>query len=296
MSEHDTELGLVQSSGQNIESRIEALLDISRNEEAEKLAREALASEPEDAYLLFLLARAQLDQSSYNECEETLYACLAADPEFSWAYYLLSVIHNHEKRFNAEIECAEKAASMQPHEPHFIKRLAEAYLTSGEVKRAKEVLQQLLETDPDSKEAHQLMGDIDFRLTNYAAAEIHYREALTFDPENIELLNDLARSLYGQKGKHQEALDMWFNMVQLDPTNEVLVGNLVSVIKDWKDQKSTSGNGKNKLSDLPQALQYFYDDHQKRQSFMQTWGYIVWPIVWVAALAVVSYLFSLAEK
>ena len=296
MSEYEAELGLVQTLEQNIESRIEALLDLSRYEEAERLSREALASEPEDAYLLFLLARAQLEQSAYDACEETLHACLAADPEFAWAYYLLSLIHHYEKRFNSEIQCAEKAVSMQPHESSFIKRLAEAYLTSGEVKRAKEALQQLLKAEPDSKEAHQLMGDIEFRLTNYESAEESYRQALTFDPENIELLNDLARSLYGQKGKHQQALDMWFNMVQLDPTNEVLVENLIAVVKDWQDQRSTSGNGRNKLSDLPEALQYFYDDHQKRQSFVQKWGHIFWPVVWIAVLGAVSFLFSLAEK
>ncbi|TQV76448.1 tetratricopeptide repeat protein [Aliikangiella marina] len=296
MSEHEADLGLGQTLERNIESRIEALIDISRYEDAEKLSREALASEPEDAYLLFLLARAQFGQSAYDQCEATLHACLAADPEFSWAYYLLSLLHHIEKRFNSEIQCAEKAASMAPQEPTFIQRLAEAYLTSGEVKQAKAVLQQLLEIEPDSKAAHQLMGDIDFRLTNYAAAETHYRQALTFDPENIELLNDLARSLYGQKGKHQEALDMWFNMVQLDPTNPVLTDNLISSIKDWQGEKSASGKGKNQLSDLPQALQYFYEDHQKRQSFMQKWGYIVWPVIWIVVLAGVSFLFSLAEK
>ncbi len=277
-------------------ARINALFDVNRYQEAEKLIREQLSNEPEDAYWLFQLARAQIGQDNLTAAEETLFNSLSCDPEYAWSYYLLSTVSHQLHNFTQELKCAKKAAEMNPEEASFLQRLAEAHIQNGEVKSARLTLEQVVKLEPDSEESFRLLGDIEFELNNFPAAEEAYRQALKFNPEDISLLNDLARSLMSQKKKLRESIDVLYNIVQLDPTNRIISKNLYVAIREWIDKNSFKGKGKKALDELPENLQYFFKDYKERSSIFEAWGKFAWSFVWIGALIGVTYLFSLVDK
>jgi len=292
VSDLDCELDVTEGFTNDNQARVDALFDVNRYQEAEKLIREQLSIEPEDAYWLYYLARVQLVQDKPKDAENSLFNSLRCDPSYSWGYFLLSCVSHELRNFVQELKCAKKCVELDPEEPAFLQRLAEAHIQNGEVKHSRLVLQQLLKIDPDSETTFQMLGDIEFELGNFLAAEEAYRGALKFDPENIEILNDLARCLMSQKKKLREAIDVLYNLVQLVPANKTISKNLYLAIRDWVDKNSFKGKGKKSFVELPESLQYFYNDYKGRTSIFEAWGNFTWVFVWIAALAVMTFFFE----
>ena len=277
----------------SIIDKIETLLNINRYEEAEAHCYQALAEEPEDVYIHCLLARTQLYLNKPKDSELTLKQAIQCDPDYPWTYYLLSKVNHELLKFTLELSYAEKAAQLDPEEVTFLIRLTEAQLQNGDIKQAKATIQQVIKLDPDSVVGLWLLGDVELQLANYSSSEKYYREALKFDPENIGLLSDLATSLSAQKNKLRESIDILFNIVQLDPTNKSISKNLYSVIQDWLDKNSFKGKGKQALSDLPEPLQYFYQDYKSRSSIFEAYGRFGWTFIWIGLFAAMFAVFSL---
>jgi len=287
-----SELEFVSEVSNSEQTRIDALFDIKRFQHAEELIRKQLSLEPEDAFWLYYLARAQFAQDNSQGAADSLVSSLHSDSDYSWSYYLLSFVNHNLLNFSQELECAKKCAELEPEETIFLQRLAEAQIQSGEIKNAKTTLQQVLKLEPDSEEAFQLLGDIEFELGNFLAAETAYRQALKFSPEDVQILNDLARSLISQKNKYREGIDVFYNIVQLDPLNEVITQNLHLAIREWLDNKSFKGKRKEALKSLPEPLQYFYKDYKSRASIFEAWGSIAWATFWIVVLAALTLVFS----
>lgn len=70
---------------------------------------------------------------------------------------------------------AEKARTLQLVETNI--QLAASYLQQGQTEVARERLEKALVADPDSSQAHNMMGLLQWRLQDYAAAEYHFRKA-----------------------------------------------------------------------------------------------------------------------
>lgn len=281
------------SEGDNGLQKVELLFDLKRYPEAEQAIRQHLIDDPEDVFLLYSLARAEYLQDKFKEAETSLFNCLVNDPNYGWGYYLLSHVNHQLLNFDHELKHALKSVELEPDEPVFLERLSQAYLQSGEVHRAKIILEEVIKIEPDASRHYEMLGDISFQLGDYSSAENAYRDALKFDPEDTALLNDLARSLLEQRGKTREAIDVFYNIIQLEPTNSLAAKNLFISINTWLDNNSFKGRWIKAKKELPESLQYFYDDYKKRTSIFEAWGKFVWTFIWIVVLGGLTWFFSL---
>ena len=72
--------------------------------------------------------------------------------------------------------------------------------------------------------------------------------------------------------------------------------NLHVVIREWISKNSFKGKSKKALEELPETLQYFYNDYKGRSSVFDAWGNYSWTLLWIGVLGMVTYLFSLVER
>ena len=281
-----------EQSATSVSSRLDALLDLKRYQEAEQLVRQQLATAPDDAWLLCQLARTQYAQEQYVEAETTLHAAISQAPDAAVNYYLLSLVSHQRRHFTQELDYARKAVELEPEQVDYLEGLVYAYLQNGQAQQAREVQQQVVKLAPDSESAFALLGRIEWDLNNYADAEAAYQKALAFNPEDISLLAGYAGSLSGQKKKLRQAIDVYYNIIQLDPTNADAAKALYQAIQAWVDNNSFKGQGGKALAELPESLQHFYRDYQKRSSIFVAWGRFTWIIVWLGAFIGLIALFS----
>src|SRR5215472_10935539 len=85
--------------------------------------------------------------------------------------------------------------------------LAQAQLdaASGRNQQARDEAAHVLQLDPHNAAALRLLGDVEYRLQHYAAAERAYDTLLATDPKNRELHNRLG-GVYAAEGRVDEAI------------------------------------------------------------------------------------------
>ncbi len=94
-------------------------------------------------------------------------------------------------------------------------QLAANYLQRGQLEFAKEKLEKALSIDPDDVSANNTMALLQWRLRDHAAAEKHFRRAVTLEKNNGEAQNNYGVFLC-ERGRVEEAVK-WFKRAIDDP-------------------------------------------------------------------------------
>jgi len=98
-------------------------------------------------------------------------------------------------------------------------RLADAYLSLGEVDRAIEVCQKGIEVHPDYISGHVVMGKSYLAAGEYDKARGEFEKVLELDSQNLVALENLAK-VCGNMGDREGALEFYMKLLRLDPLNQ----------------------------------------------------------------------------
>ncbi|MCB0832515.1 MAG: tetratricopeptide repeat protein [Bacteroidetes bacterium] len=93
--------------------------------------------------------------------------------------------------FDTAIGLCEKGLENHPHYDTASLVLAKAYYLSGNKPRAKQVLEDFLQSHPSSLPAHKMLGDLALDEDDVIGTVNHYRIALRFDPINRQIIQTL---------------------------------------------------------------------------------------------------------
>ena len=154
------------------------------------------------------------------------------------AYHLYSMAVQSllDRDYAEAINLLEEALQREP-APDLLLETAQLYFSLNNADRATELIDYLLETDPEHAEAHKLLGDIHLRRAEeepgsdslLTRAIQEYRAALASDPTNRETSRLLAE-LYYQTGRLEEAaevLDRFAASLNLDTRQALLHGKIL---------------------------------------------------------------------
>lgn len=94
-------------------------------------------------------------------------------------------------------------------------QLANGYLQRGRVEIARENLEKALALEPDDPDANNMMGVLQWRLKEHAAAERHFKRAVRGDRKNAEAQNNYGAFLC-ERGRVEEA-ETWFRRASENP-------------------------------------------------------------------------------
>ena len=279
----------------HIAAQVESLLEVKRFDDAIKEALKGLASFPDSFYLHSLLLRAHLDNSHFQEAGRVAEALIRQAPDQAYAYFLGSIAMHHCKRFTSELQMAETSCSLEPENPTYLYRLAEAQLQNGLIKKARATCEQVVKLQPDDAESHELTGRIDLELDQYPSAERHFRAALAIEPDDIGTLNNLAIALSAQK-KYRDAIDILFTALKNQPDNTNLQHNCFEFIKIYLDNNTLSGKRDNALNQLPTPIKMFYLDYKKRVHPLRKYSHYTMYLFWALFLLVLAGVMQWASK
>ncbi|MYA31207.1 MAG: tetratricopeptide repeat protein [Gammaproteobacteria bacterium] len=86
--------------------------------------------------------------------------------------------------------------------------LGAAYLAQGRLELARDKLLRATRQDPDSSEAHRVLGMAYERLEDQERAGLHYRHAVRLAPRDVEALNSLGVFQCRRAGMPREGLKL----------------------------------------------------------------------------------------
>lgn len=184
-----------------------------RYETAEEVFKEALAerrSNPERAYLLGMLARTQVARGNVAESIQSIEEALRLEPGDKSLMFDEAVIYSQSRQWDQAIARFEKLRDMFPDEK-IVQRLCQfslsnIYVQKGELRKGEEILEKIMEVDPDDNQVNNDLGYLwADQGKNLDRAEKMIRKAVAAEPDNGAYLDSLGWVLF-KLGKYEEAI------------------------------------------------------------------------------------------
>lgn len=195
------------------------LLEQRRYAEASKYFREALASDPNDARLLFQLALCELSLQKPKEALELVERSIGAEPEQSGGHALRAYILVELRRPKEALESVAEALRLDPDSDFAFTARAAAYLSQNEWAKAEEAARAALALNPENDTAaNQLSHSL--RLQNRLDESAEQSEyMLTQDPDNADN-HTTAGWVALQRGDHRKAEEHFLEALRIDASSE----------------------------------------------------------------------------
>ena len=147
--------------------RVQTLLGAGRPNDAASAARSQLASRPDDAVFLNLLAEAQIDSNELDAASATIQKALKAEPENAGANHLhaLLALRSHPPDADIAIKDLVVVVDRDPGNVSSANTLADAYLMKGDFDDAAHALEAVLRVAPENKDIRLKLVDLYSKLT-----------------------------------------------------------------------------------------------------------------------------------
>ncbi len=130
------------------------------------------------------------------------------------------------------LEIARRAELQKPGDPYVLEALAEAQLACGKTSQAGETASRLIQLIPEAAPAYDLRGRVDLKRRRFVDAEAFFRHALSLDPDNASLINNLGVALREQNRK-PEARAAFEAAWRANPTSPKAKKNLFSATQAY---------------------------------------------------------------
>jgi tetratricopeptide (TPR) repeat protein len=187
--------------------------------DAKAYYRQGLAVEPDNAALLFNLARVYDQNGERDAAIEQYRKTLAADSSFTYAYNNLALLLE-EKRDYSEAEKAYKMALKKDRQYNLARlNLGNLYANWGEYEDAQKVFLEAQTLEPENAWVYYYEGNLYLRMANYDKAVTAYNKSATLNPKNATTYYLLAVSLSKLK-RMDDALQASLHYMQLEPEGQ----------------------------------------------------------------------------
>ncbi|MEJ5360218.1 MAG: tetratricopeptide repeat protein [Desulfobacterales bacterium] len=157
------------------------------------LLREAIAAEPDSAFLRRELATLHLQNKEEGQALAVLEELRLRHPEDAAGLILQAGILQSQKKTAEALELYEAVLRLDPKQEQVHAAAANLHLERGDLDGAERVLQRMVELFPESYTGHFLLGRLHLARGKPAAAAAAFRRSAQVDPESTEPLFELLK-------------------------------------------------------------------------------------------------------
>ena len=152
----------------------------------------ALKVDGQDIEALIVRASIRSDRNEAAGALEDINKVLEVQPNLIRGLWIRSLIQASQKNYDEATKDLRLLADNSPENPTFKLQLAAVLNASKQPRKAIEMYDQLLRVDPENASALRGRGDAYLSLGDHKNAIKDYSEALSFEPEDDGILNNLA--------------------------------------------------------------------------------------------------------
>jgi tetratricopeptide (TPR) repeat protein len=224
-------------------TRLDLLLGLRRFREAEKLARECLAAEPDCSGWHSQLARALAGRGRTEEALETARTAAGLAPENPWTLSILAWLLNQAGRPGEALEVLRTVLRLDPHYSWGHELLAIAYEQLGRGKERLMAARKAVELAPEDESPWVQFGWALYANKQYGEALQAADTGLRLHPDSAPLHNLRGSCLMAQGEATRRprrfrvfrmAHDSLLEAVRLDPGEPAYARNLLANTAAWR--------------------------------------------------------------
>ena len=139
--------------------------------------------QPDSAAPLVNAAYAMINAGMSDQAIPAFEKAISLGESEADTYVLLSNLYLQNQQTGDAIALLEKGRDMYPDKPEIQSQLLNAYISSGQMERARQVYKEAVEREPENKLYHYNYGTLLLEAEEYDAAEAEFRAAIDLDPE-----------------------------------------------------------------------------------------------------------------
>jgi tetratricopeptide (TPR) repeat protein len=207
----------VQTVPQQIETAL-AFHASGQLDEAEKIYREVLTCDPNNADALHLIGVMACERGNYDEAVNALQRALAVRPSFAEVLNNLGLALQAQGNIGEATTCYRKALSIRPDYADAFNNLGLALSASGKLHDAIVCYRQAIQSEPTHHHAVFNLANALKAAKKLDDAVAHYLRALDINPNYVDAWVNLGNT-YGNLGRYNEALGCLRRALSLDPNS-----------------------------------------------------------------------------
>jgi tetratricopeptide (TPR) repeat protein len=201
----ETVIKIKQKTTKQIKDKMQLALKLQQSgnlQQAERIYRDVLNKQPNNAYIYFQLGFISQAQRRFDEAVSCYRKAVHLKPDFVQAYFNLGVVLQEKGNFDDAIACYRKAVQREEN-PLFYFNLGSAVQEQWNLDEAEDCYKKALALNPDYAKAHNNLGLVLKQKMQLDDAMFHIQKAVALDPDFAEARVNLSGMLL-MKGDFQE--------------------------------------------------------------------------------------------
>jgi tetratricopeptide (TPR) repeat protein len=139
-----------------------------------------------------------------------------SESDLAGGHFLAAIVARFDNDYETAMRETAKAVAADPKVPRLRAELAELYVRSGELRKAREQVGVLISLQPADIEPRLFAARVDIALQAYPSAIAGYQAVLQMDQDNEEALA-LLGALYSRVGEHDHAVEVLRRATAISP-------------------------------------------------------------------------------
>jgi len=207
---------------------------LCQKEEAQLTLKKAISSQPDHIGAHFQLARIYLESNRYDEAIVRLKKVLGIDPEVHLAQFYLARVYESIGFLSEALDSIEKALEIVPQNFYYHLKRAQVALAMGNFDLAVQVYRKAVSSNPESTDALGGLMNLCFEMDYHQEAKDAALELLALEPNSKQAHLILGRSLL-RTSQFEQALSHFRRVAQIDPFDKAIFLDLAELYYKCKD-------------------------------------------------------------
>lgn len=184
--------------GEGHTARAACALNLGRDDDALRSAREGVRLSPDSFYAQLILGWSSYRTERIDDAKSAFERAVALDPRQPWGHYSLATACVRDQDLRRAIDELEAASAAEPDAGLGERAHAMLDATRASLERALTPYRQRVDDDPDDPAAHVALGDAFFRLGYFAEALDQYDAAMALLPADKTAYTNEQRTLLAE--------------------------------------------------------------------------------------------------
>ena len=206
------------------------LMQQNRYDDAEKILGQLLTSEPNNDYLLYMLAEVNLQKENYGRAEDLINSAIGLDPDMAVYFFLKARLYLVQDKYKLAEEYVTQAINMEPHEPGFFAFWAQIKLFLKLYDDALNIANQALALDASHVFALNVRSTALLKLNRKEESFDTIAGALHENPNDAYTHSNYGWGLL-EKGDNKKALEHFKEALKNDPNSVHAQAGMTEAIK-----------------------------------------------------------------
>lgn len=193
------------------------LSEMEQFNEAQTKAAEAIREAPDSDFAHYAMAAIMMDRRKLNPAKQSIEQAINLDPEVPKYHAILGQIHYSQSHWKEALESAEQGLAIDPEDDGCVNLRAMALTKLGRKEEADQTIQSALARDPENSYSHANFGWQHLENGNTDKSLTHFQEALRIDPSNEWARDGIIHALKSRYFIYGLFLKYLFFMARLTP-------------------------------------------------------------------------------